>query len=169
MIRDWRSRCTIWREYWWKKAATHRLWRSIETRSRSAKRRFVSLRKGNFKEAETWLEKALAVWEKSAGSQAYAAVAMNNLALLRKLEGSSDKAENLYKQALAIEEKAFGREHPEVATTLMSLAALYRTQAKREQAVAMYKSAVALLEKTVGSQAPLAIEAREQLSGLMAP
>jgi parvulin-like peptidyl-prolyl isomerase len=65
-----------------------------------------------------------------------------------------------------VEEKVFGREHPEVATTLMSLAALYRARGNGGQAIETYGQALAVLERSLGAQDPLAIETREQLSEL---
>ena len=130
---------------------------------------FLYLCQGRHQEAEGWLGKALEVWgERSTGSNAtaYAAVAMNNLALLRRRQGSLDTAESLYKRALAVEEKVFGVDHPEVAATLMNLAALYRTRGRGGEATETYRRALAMLEKTLGAQDPLAIETREQLSEL---
>ncbi len=127
---------------------------------------FLSLQQGRYKEAENWLGKALGVWEKTAGSDAHTAVALNNLALLHRLRGDFDRAESLYKRAVAVEEKAFGVEHPEVATTLLSLAALYGARRRNSQATETYQQALTLLEKTVGAQDPLAVETREQLRGL---
>jgi len=129
---------------------------------------FLYLQQGKYKEAEGWLEKAFRDWESATGFEAYAAVALNNLALLNRLQGRFDKAESLYKQAAAVEEKAFGAEHPELATTRMSLGALYQAWGKNGQAIEAYKQALALLEKTVGAQDPLAIEARGKLSALEA-
>src|SRR5207249_10620113 len=79
---------------------------------------FLCLHRRKYKEAEIWLGKAVEVWEKTRSSEAYAAVALCNLALVRRLEGSFDAAESLYSRALAVEEKVFGREHPERAATL---------------------------------------------------
>jgi len=65
-----------------------------------------------------------------------------------------------------VEEKAFGRDHPELATTTMSLAALERASGNNDKAMETYRQALAVLEKTVGAQDPLTIETREQLSEL---
>ena len=91
---------------------------------------------------------------------------MSNLALLGRVQGGFDQAESLYKRALAVEEKIFGRDHPEVASTLMSLAALYRSGGRGGQAIETYRQALAVLEKKLGAQDPLAIETRERLSEL---
>jgi tetratricopeptide (TPR) repeat protein len=125
---------------------------------------FLYLQQRKYEEAASWLEKALAVWEKS--DTPYAAVALNNLAMLRRLQGSYDTAESLYKRALAVEEKVFGPDHPEGATTLMSLAALYRATGKGGLAIETYRQALAVLEKTLGAQDPLVIEVQAQLNEL---
>jgi tetratricopeptide (TPR) repeat protein len=129
---------------------------------------FLYLQQGRYKEAESWLGKALVVWERGTGPSAavYAAVALSNLAMLRRVQGGFDAAESRYKQALALEEKSFGPDHPEVAATLMSLGALHRAQGKSRLAIERYRRALAVLEKTVGAQDPLAIETREQLKEL---
>lgn len=129
---------------------------------------FLYLQQGRHKEAEAWLGKALVAWEKGTGPSAavHSAVALSNLAMLRRVQGGFDAAESRYKQALAVEEKTFGPDHPEVAATLMSLAALYRAQGRSRVAIETYRRALAVLEKTVGPQDPLAIETRERLNEL---
>jgi tetratricopeptide (TPR) repeat protein len=129
---------------------------------------FLYLHQRKYGEAASWLEKALAVWEKSTSDAAYGAVALNNLAVLRRLQGDFATAESLYKRALSADEKAFGQDHPETASALASLAALYRACGMRGQAVETYERALEVLEKTVGAQDPLAIETRGQLSELTA-
>ena len=129
---------------------------------------FLYLQQGRHKEAEVWLGQALVAWEKGTGPSAavHSAVALSNLAMLRRVQGGFDAAESRYKQALAVEEKTFGPDHPEVAATLMSLAALYQAQGRSRLAIETYRRALAVLEKTVGPQDPLAIETRERLNEL---
>ena len=125
---------------------------------------FLCLQQRKYKEAESWLERASNLWEASTGSEAFAAVALNNLALLRRLQGDFDQAESLYQRAVAAEQKNFGQDHPEVATSLLSLAALYRARGKGAQAEQTYRQALLLLEKTVGDQDPLTMETRARLA-----
>ena len=47
----------------------------------------------------------------------------------RTAQGKLDEAEPLMKESLAIKKKAFGDEHPNVATGLNNLAQLYDAQA----------------------------------------
>ncbi len=72
----------------------------------------------------------------------------------------------LFLQQVAVEEKVFGLDHPELATTTMSLGALQRARGSNDKAIETYRQALAVLEKTVGPQDPLSIETREQLNEL---
>lgn len=48
--------------------------------------------------------------------------------ILYILQGKFDKAEPLYKQSVELREKAFGPQHPSVATALVNLAVLLSQQ-----------------------------------------
>jgi tetratricopeptide (TPR) repeat protein len=124
---------------------------------------FLCLQQRRYKDAETWLDKAANAWRAAAGTEAYAAVAQNNLAMLRRLEGNLKQSEALYKHALETEETKFGPEHPEVATTLVNLAALYRIRGEDEAAENADRRALALLEKSLGENDPMALEIRARL------
>ena len=61
----------------------------------------------------------------------------------------------MYQRALAIEEKALGPEHPDVATSLNNLAELYRDQGKYGEAEPLYQRALAIDEKALGPDHPM--------------
>ena len=130
---------------------------------------FLKIQQKKYSEAETWLEKAAHLWEASQGAEAFAAVALTNLALLRRLQGRFDQSESLYQRALAAEEAKFGAEHPEIATTLLGLSALYRARGNSGKAVETDRRALALLEKTLGDKDPLAQEIRARLAESAGP
>jgi CHAT domain-containing protein/tetratricopeptide (TPR) repeat protein len=60
----------------------------------------------------------------------------------------------LAQRALAINEKAFGTDDPNVATSLNNLAALYRAQGSYAEAEPLYKRALSIREKALGSDHP---------------
>ena len=71
-----------------------------------------------------------------------------------KTQGKYAEAEPLHKRSLAIWEKALGKDHPNVATSLNNLAGLYRDQGKYVEAEPLHKRALAIkgkkpLEKTI--------------------
>ena len=78
----------------------------------------------------------------------------NNLAVLYETQGNYAPAERLYQRSLAIDEKALGPEHPDVATSLNNLAALYKTQGKYVEAEPLFKRAIAIHEKALGPDHP---------------
>jgi tetratricopeptide (TPR) repeat protein len=54
------------------------------------------------------------------------AISLNHLAELYQAQGKYSEAENLYKRALVIWEKALGPDHPHIATVLENMAGFYR-------------------------------------------
>ena len=74
--------------------------------------------------------------------------------MLYQAQGRYAEAEPLYKRALAIEEKALGPEHPDIATSLNNLALLYQVQGRYAEAEPLYKRALAIGEKALGPEHP---------------
>src|SRR5262249_32131639 len=72
-------------------------------------------------------------------------------------------AELLYKRALAIREKALGRDHPDVATVLHNLSRLYDDQHRYADAAPMAQRALAIWEEAFGPDHP---DLATALSGL---
>jgi tetratricopeptide (TPR) repeat protein len=89
--------------------------------------------------------------QNDASRQAQQLTAQGN-ELLRK--GNVVRAEVLFKRALAIEERALGPEHVDVAGSLNNLAVLYQNQHRDTDAEALYKRALAILEKVHGPDDP---------------
>ncbi len=67
-------------------------------------------------------------------------------ALLFKTRADYSTAEPLYRQALSLEEKHHGLDHPDVATTLTDLASLLAETNRREEAESMMRRALAIDE-----------------------
>jgi tetratricopeptide (TPR) repeat protein len=77
-----------------------------------------------------------------------------------------DQAKPLYERALAIREKVFGEEHPDVATSLNNLALLYDNQGEYEQAKPLYERALAIYENVYGKEHPDVATDLNNLAGL---
>jgi hypothetical protein len=69
------------------------------------------------------------------------------LAFLYQDRGRYGEAEPLYKRALAIYEKALGREHPGVALPLSNLAALSMEQGEWAHAAEFWRSSTSILTR----------------------
>jgi tetratricopeptide (TPR) repeat protein len=63
-------------------------------------------------------------------------------------------AEPLYRRALAIDEKAYGPDHSEVATDLNNLAELLRQTNRLQEAEPLHRRALAISEKALGPEHP---------------
>ncbi|MEW6002752.1 MAG: tetratricopeptide repeat protein [Nitrospirota bacterium] len=76
------------------------------------------------------------------------------IADLYRSQGKFAEAEPLYSQGLKIDEKALGKDHPDVARDLNNLAELYRAQGRYSEAEPLYKQALSIREKTLGIDHP---------------
>ena len=65
-----------------------------------------------------------------------------------------DSTKLLLERSLAIREKVFGKEHPDVAESLNNLAELYKTQGDYESAKPLYERSLAIWEKVHGKEHP---------------
>jgi len=93
---------------------------------------------------------------------------LNKLAGLYLAEGKYAQAELVYKRALAIEEKALGPDHPDLAKSLHNLALLYATQGQYAQAEPLYKRALAIMEKALDPDDPSVAKSLNNLAALYA-
>ena len=82
------------------------------------------------------------------------ATAANNLASLLHDTNQIEEAEPMMRQALAIDEAAFGNQHPKVAIRLNNLASLLKDTNRIEEAEPMMRQAVAIDEAAFGNQHP---------------
>ena len=81
-------------------------------------------------------------------------------------QGKYTEAIPVAQRALAGAEKKFGRDHPQVATSLNNLAALYREQGRYTDAEPLYQQALAITEKALGLDHPDVAATLEGLAGL---
>src|SRR5271165_960616 len=79
---------------------------------------------------------------------------MNQLGLLLKTKARHAEAEPLYRRALAIFEKSFGRDHPDVAGGLNNLALLLTATNRHAEAEPLYRRALTIDEKSFGPDHP---------------
>ena len=69
-------------------------------------------------------------------------------------QGKFSEAEPLFRQALAVREKALGPGHPRVALSLNNLAVLYKAQGRYAEAERLTQRSLAIWEKTLGVNHP---------------
>jgi hypothetical protein len=91
---------------------------------------------------------------------------LNQAAFFSYKRGQYADAELLFKQSLAIEEKALGPDHPDVGASLNNLALIYRTHGKYIEAEPLYKRSLAIREKALGSDHPDVAQSLNNLAAL---
>jgi tetratricopeptide (TPR) repeat protein len=124
--------------------------------------------KADYAQAETLKRRALAIWEKSLGSDhPQVATGLNNLALLLKATNRLAEAEPLYRRALAIGETSYGPDHPDVAVRLNNLAQLLQDTNRLAEAEPLIRRALAIDEKSYGPNHPDVAIALNNLAGLL--
>ena len=64
------------------------------------------------------------------------------------------EAEPLHKRALAIQEKALGPDHPDLAINMNNLAALYTNQGRYGEAEPLFKRVLEIDEQALGPEHP---------------
>jgi tetratricopeptide (TPR) repeat protein/predicted Ser/Thr protein kinase len=123
---------------------------------------------GRHTEAEAVHRRALAIFEEALGDEhPYVSISLNNIAnsLLeqgRKLqsvdpgraEARYREAEDLYRRAIAIAERAHGTDHAVVSRRVHNLGEALRRQHKFPEALAQYERALAIKEKAYGPDHP---------------
>jgi len=92
---------------------------------------------------------------------------MNNLGLYLQARGQFSAAEPLYRRALAIDERSYGPDHPDVATDLNNLALLLQFTNRASEAEPLYRRALAVRERSFGPDHPDVATALNNLAGLL--
>jgi tetratricopeptide (TPR) repeat protein len=77
------------------------------------------------------------------------------------------EADRLFRQALMIAEKSYGRDHPKVATVLSNLAALLADNNRLSEAEPLSRRALAIVEKRYGPDHPELATALDNLATLL--
>lgn len=102
-------------------------------------------------QAEIYYENALSLLRRSGfGDHSEAAIALNNLGELERRRGHYADAESLLTQAIAIEERLYGRNHWLTAVSLSTLAEIMTTLERDEIADSLHREVIAIQEMVLG-------------------
>jgi tetratricopeptide (TPR) repeat protein len=93
---------------------------------------------------------------------------LNEAGYIAYTVGRYSEADPLYQRSLAIIEKALGKDHPFMATSLNNLALLYQAQGKYDQAELLYQRSLAIDEKALGKDHPKTKTVKNNLKKLQA-
>ena len=90
----------------------------------------------------------------SFGESPEAATALNNLASVLRDMGRLDEAEALFGQALEIDNRVLGPDHPSVSNRLNNLASVLRDRGRLEEAEALFRQALEIDNRVLGPDHP---------------
>ncbi len=91
------------------------------------------------------------------------AVAVNNLAELKKNQNALTQAANLHRRSLSIREEFLGKEHIALAESLRNLASTFERDGKFNEAVKCYERLVSIRTKAFGPNHPSVMMAQTSL------
>jgi CHAT domain-containing protein/tetratricopeptide (TPR) repeat protein len=107
-----------------------------------------------YKEAEELFRRVLASFQKADANLELQYVALTGLAKIAEMQDRPDDAVKFSEQALAVNEKAYGPEHPLVAEALHNLATTYQQQHQDDKAEPLYKRALDQFQHFYGANDP---------------
>lgn len=105
-------------------------------------------------EAEKFCQESMTIMKSKGSTPELATVLNRYAAMCTAHDKTHHSAEAMYKEALAIDEKAFGADHPAVARDLNNLAGLYTQQGKYKEAESFCKRALEIRRKAFGANSP---------------
>src|SRR5712691_1728161 len=95
-----------------------------------------------------------------------ASTLLNNAGFYLKNRGQFREAAPFLEYALSIQEKMYGRDHPNTDFLLNNLASLYSDQGKFDEAAPLYLRALAIKEKVLGPDHPSTANTLNNLANL---
>jgi serine/threonine-protein kinase len=97
---------------------------------------FVGVAANRPKEAETWMHLSEAILDRlGPGHDRIRSWALHNYGGVLHVNGELDRAEGLLRQAIALKEKALGKDHPDVAISLVGLSSVLEDRGDAQKAL----------------------------------
>lgn len=122
---------------------------------------------GLYASAEPLMKRALEIRETSLGTEnPQVGESLNNLAVLRELQGQYDEAEGLARRGLEIRERSLSATDPAVAESFHELGRINAKRAKYAEALDFYQKALAIRENSLGPNHPKVAESLSDLGAL---
>ena len=96
------------------------------------------------------------------------AITLGNLGDLYRVLGDNSKAQDMLERSLVIKERAYGRDHPEVALSLANLGLAYVALGDKPKALESLERARAIFESAYGPDHPHAEFCRANVEAIAA-
>lgn len=102
--------------------------------------------------ADTLLRRALVIYQLTPGREADASLAIYELGLVHHQKGEFEEAERLYRDALAIQQRVRGADHPTTLTTMSNLGWLLQVRGNFLGADSVLRQALAVRRRVLGDR-----------------
>ena len=122
---------------------------------------------GRIAQAEVHFKRAVELAESFGDEDPRLPKTLNNLAAIYQVQGKYTFAESLYKRSLTMYERAYGRQHTDVALNLHNLGVLYSAQRKFGEAEPLLREAIAIREAILGPEHPDLVPSLKNLAELL--
>jgi eukaryotic-like serine/threonine-protein kinase len=126
----------------------------------------VGYGKGEFEAALRMRSFAEAAVARTGHDPVLEATLLNAVGIIRDETGYHQEAQDLFRQALALRERAFGPEDPEVAKVLGNLGDSYRLSGDYAAALAVLERSRAIFEKALGRHHPVVAGSEQNLGAV---
>lgn len=121
---------------------------------------------GSFDRAIAVHQRALAAWERTAGTgDPETLTARNDLAYAYESAGDLKHAIPLYRQTLDERERALGTDHPHTLTSRNNLAHAYKSARELPQSIDLYRQTFTAREQALGTDHPDTLTSHSNLAG----
>jgi serine/threonine protein kinase len=119
----------------------------------------VGYQQGRHGDGERWAKYADAILQRIGGHELLQAWLLNNLGGIYQREGEREAALRVQQEALALKERALGRDHPDVGISEGNLAVALMELGRNQEALEHVDRSLAILENGLGASHPeLAIQ-----------
>ena len=119
----------------------------------------VGYQQGHFDEAQRWSRLAESVLQRLGGHELLRGWLLNDLGAVYYFKGERDAAVGFFGEALALKEKALGRDHPDIGVSEGNMAIALAEMGRHQEALVHIERAIGILEAGLGIGHPdLAIQ-----------
>jgi eukaryotic-like serine/threonine-protein kinase len=114
----------------------------------------VGYQEGRYADAQRWAKYAEAILQRLGGHVLLQAWLLNNLGGLFEIRGEREAALRTHQEALALKERALGRDHPDVGISEGNLSVVLTALGRNQEALEHVDRSIEILEKGLGTGHP---------------
>ncbi|HVV53629.1 MAG TPA: tetratricopeptide repeat protein, partial [Polyangia bacterium] len=114
----------------------------------------VGYEEGRIPDAQRWARNADAILKRLGGHDLLRAWLLNNRGALFELRGERGEALQVHQEALALKERALGRDHPDVGISEGNVAEVLTALGRNQEALEHVDRSIAILENGLGAGHP---------------